>query len=56
MTDSCPSCVRRRIPPAAHRTRGAATVTGYRCPRGHTWATSRLTAAYTAPNPRKDAV
>jgi hypothetical protein len=48
MTDACPRCLRRDIPPAATRTRGPATVTGYRCPCGHGWATSRLNAAYPA--------
>ncbi|MBB4893506.1 hypothetical protein FHS39_002537 [Streptomyces olivoverticillatus] len=47
MTDSCPACVRRGIPPAATRRRGDTVVHGYRCPVcGHQWATARHLPAY----------
>ncbi|MGK3107927.1 hypothetical protein [Streptomyces sp. WAC05858] len=47
MTDSCPSCCRRGIAPAATRWRGPRIVHGYRCPGcGHAWATTRHLPAY----------
>ncbi|MFE0794705.1 hypothetical protein [Streptomyces mutabilis] len=47
MTDSCPNCCRRGIPPVAERRRDDAIVHGYECPCcGHRWATSRLLSAY----------
>lgn len=47
LTDSCPKCLRRGIAPVAVRSRGAATVFGYRCPScRHVWTTSRLRSAY----------
>lgn len=47
ITDTCPSCLRRDIPPAATKARGARLVHGYRCPGcGHTWATGRDLTAY----------
>lgn len=46
MTDTCPRCLRRGIPPAASRIRGRAVVDAYRCRCGHRWATSRDTTAY----------
>lgn len=50
MTDSCPACVRRAIPPAAERRRGESVVHGYRCPAcGYIWATARHLPVYTPP-------
>ena len=47
LTDSCPSCCRRDIAPAATKARGARVVDGYRCPGcGHTWTTGRDLTAY----------
>ena len=47
LTDSCPNCCCRGIDPVAVRSRGDATVFGYRCPAcGHGWATARLNSAY----------
>lgn len=47
LTDSCPSCCRRDIDPAATSTRGDHVVHGYRCPScGHQWATTRDLTAY----------
>jgi hypothetical protein len=50
MTDACPACLRRGIPPAATARRGDRIVHGYRCPDcGHQWATTRLLSAYVHP-------
>ncbi|MDX3230563.1 hypothetical protein [Streptomyces sp. ME19-01-6] len=46
LTDTCPSCCRRGIAPAATRTRGNRIVHGYRCGCGRTWATTRDLTAY----------
>jgi hypothetical protein len=47
MTDSCPSCLTRGIPPAATARRGDRLVDGYRCPDcGHQWATARDLTSY----------
>ncbi|KOT49942.1 MULTISPECIES: hypothetical protein [Streptomyces] len=47
MTDTCPNCCRRRIPPCAERRRGNGLVHGYRCPGcGHEWVTARYLPAY----------
>lgn len=46
VTDSCPSCLRRGIAPAASRRDGQQLVHTYRCRCGHRWETSRLTPAY----------
>ncbi|OMI34448.1 hypothetical protein [Streptomyces sparsogenes] len=47
LTDSCPSCLRRGIAPAATRWRSNRIVHGYRCPRcGATWTTTRDLTAY----------
>lgn len=48
MTDSCPSCCRRGIPPVVSRGRGETVVHGYHCPAcGHAWITARHLPAYT---------
>lgn len=47
MTDSCPVCCRRGIPPAAEQRRGDAIVHGYLCATcGHRWATTRHLPSY----------
>lgn len=47
LTDTCPNCLTRGIPPAAERYRGPRVAHGYICRRcGHRWATARLVAAY----------
>jgi hypothetical protein len=47
VTDSCPSCAARDIPPADTAHRKGRIVHGYQCRRcGHTWATVRDLAAY----------
>jgi len=46
VTDSCPRCCTRDIPPAATRHRGDQILHGYRCTCGHQWATARLLPAY----------
>lgn len=46
MTDTCPRCLRREIPPAAVRRREGAEACGYRCPCGHEWAVARHLDAY----------
>lgn len=47
MTDTCPSCCRRGITPAAELRRGPRIVHGYQCPAcGHQWATARDLTAY----------
>jgi hypothetical protein len=47
MTDTCPNCVTRGIPPAASRRRGDQIAHGYRCPDcGHQWATARDLPSY----------
>ncbi|MEV8548361.1 hypothetical protein AB0L04_00700 [Streptomyces glaucescens] len=49
MTDSCPRCNRRDVPPRAERTDDTQTRSAYRCPAcGHAWITSRLRSAYPA--------
>lgn len=46
MTDTCPNCLTRGIPPAQERRRGQHIAHGYICRCGHRWATARLIAAY----------
>lgn len=47
MTDTCPCCLARGIPPTSRRRDGEHTTAAYRCARcGHTWTTSRWTPAY----------
>ncbi|MGY1579191.1 hypothetical protein [Streptomyces sp. MN13] len=49
MTDTCPRCSCRGIPPRAERTDDTQTRSAYRCPDcGHAWITSRLRSAYPA--------
>lgn len=46
MTDSCPRCLRRDVPPASCCRRGVETVYVYRCSCGQEWTTARMTTAY----------
>lgn len=46
LTDSCPRCQCRGIPPVESRRRGVSVVALYRCRCGHAWITSRLVDAY----------
>ncbi|MEU2924160.1 hypothetical protein ABZ636_03735 [Streptomyces sp. NPDC007251] len=49
MTDTCPRCCRRHVPPRAERTDDSQIRSAYRCPDcGHAWITSRQRAAYPA--------
>lgn len=53
MTDSCPNCCRRDVPPAAEHHCGESVVHACRCPAcGHHWTTSRLHTAY--PDTRRE--
>lgn len=52
MTDTCPSCLTRGVPPAKEIRRGDQIAHGYICRCGHRWATTRSAAAYEA-DPRR---
>jgi hypothetical protein len=53
MTDTCPSCLARGIPPAKEIRRGDQIGHGYICRCGHRWATTRSAAAYTTRRNRR---
>lgn len=47
MTDTCPNCCHRGVPPRTERDDGAQLRSAYRCPNcGHAWITNRLRDAY----------
>jgi predicted RNA-binding Zn-ribbon protein involved in translation (DUF1610 family) len=47
MTDTCPNCCRRDVPPRAERSDDRQLRHAYRCPDcGHAWITNRLRTAY----------
>lgn len=47
MTDNCPACTRRNVPPVTGRTAGSRASHLYHCPGcGHVWSTNRDLGAY----------